>query len=462
MFLTFIGGAGTVTGSKTLIEIAGRRILVDCGLFQGTSEDKARNWEQFPIDPSEIDAVVLTHAHLDHCGYLPALVRDGFRGSVYATQGTAELAAIVLRDSAHLQEEDAEWARRKGFSRHAQPRALYVPEDAEQAIELFKVVPYHVELEVFPGAFIELEPSGHILGSATLRVRENDERPRTVVFSGDLGRPAHPLLVAPTPPADADAVVIESTYGDRVHEDVTSGLELLARTITKTIKRGGTVVIPAFAVDRTEVLLKALADLQHEQRIPKVPIFVDSPMALATLSVYRAAIRDREEEFRSDILAAGPDAVISLPNLHEAHTPQESMELDRGGGRIIVSASGMAAGGRVVHHLKALLPDARNTVVLVGFQAFGTHGRALADGAAQIKIHGNYVKVRAEIVPIPVFSVHGDADELMGWLKSAGVVPKEVFVVHGEIGSSEIFAKRVRDELDVVAVVPRPGERVRI
>lgn len=461
MFLTFIGGAGTVTGSKTLVEFGDRRVLVDCGLFQGTSEDRARNWERFPIEPAEIDAVLLTHAHLDHCGYLPALVRDGFTGPVYCTAATARLAAIVLRDSARLQMEDTEWARRKGFSRHPNPRPLYDTNDAERAIQLLQPRPYHEEFEISPGVGAEFEPGGHILGSSVLRLRETGERPRTVVFSGDLGRPSHPLLVGPHPPADADAVVIESTYGDRVHEDLAEGMERLAAAISRTIKRGGTVVIPAFAVDRTEVLLKALKDLQDQQRIPRTQIFVDSPMALATLAVYRDAIEADEPEFRSEVLADGA-GVLDLPNLHEARTPQESMELDRGGAKIIVSASGMAAGGRVVHHLKALLPDPRNTVVLVGFQAAGTHGRALAEGAAQLKIHGQYVKVRAEVVDVAVFSVHGDADELMAWLKSAGKAPPSVFVVHGEMGSSTVFAKRVREELDVCAVVPKPGERVRV
>ena len=461
MFLTFIGGAGTVTGSKTLVEFDHHRVLVDCGLFQGASEDRARNWEPFPVDPSDIDAVLLTHAHLDHCGYLPALVRDGFHGPVYCTAPTADLVRIVLRDSAHLQEEDAEWARRKGFSRHTNPRPLYDTNDAERAIALLAPQPFHEDFALFPGALAEFEPSGHILGSAVLRLREAGERPRTVVFSGDLGRPSHPLLVAPQPPSDADAVVIESTYGDRVHEDLASGMETLASAITRTIKRGGSVVIPAFAVDRTEVLLKALRDLIDQQRIPRAPIHVDSPMALATLSVYRSAIDREEPEFRSEVLAHGA-SLFDLPDLHEARTPQESMALDRPGPKIIISASGMAAGGRVVHHLKALLPDPRNCVILVGFQAIGTHGRALAEGAAQLKIHGQYVKVRAEVVEVPVFSVHGDSDELIAWLTSAGSPPPSVFVVHGEIGSSNTFADRVREELDVCAVVPRPGERVRV
>ena len=461
MFLTFIGGAGTVTGSKTLVEFDRQRVLVDCGLFQGDSDDRARNWEQFPVDPASIDAVLLTHAHLDHCGYLPALVRDGFRGPVYCTLSTGELVEIVLRDSAHLQEEDAQWARQKGFSRHADPRPLYDTADAEKAIELLKVKPFNLEFQLFDGVFAEFEPSGHILGSSVLRLREAGARPRTVVFSGDLGRPLHPLLVAPHPPADADAVVIESTYGDRVHQDVAEGMELLASAITRTIKRGGSVVIPAFAVDRTEVLLKAIKDLEDQQRIPRTKVYVDSPMALATLAVYRAAIDAQEPEFRSEVLAHG-SSILDLAELEEARTPQESMALDRGGPKIIISASGMAAGGRVVHHLKALLPDARNCVILVGFQAFGTHGRALQEGAAQLKIHGQYVKVRAEVVDVPVFSVHGDSDELLAWLRSAGAVPENVFVVHGELGSSQAFAKRVTEELDTMAVVPKAGERIRI
>lgn len=461
MFLTFIGGAGTVTGSKTLVEIAGKRVLVDCGLFQGSSEDRAKNWAKFPIDPAEIDAVILTHAHVDHCGYLPALVRDGFIGPVYCTNATASLAAIVLRDSARLQEEDAAYARKKGYSRHAAPRPLYDTVDAEGAIALLKPKSAHEDFELWSGASATFEPSGHILGSAILRLTEQVPVAKTVVFSGDLGRPSHPLLVEPHSPADADAVVIESTYGDRVHEDVTAGLDQLAAVITRTIARQGTVVIPAFAVDRTEVLLMALRQLQDQQRIPVVPIHVDSPMALATLQIYTDAIDAREPEFRSSAIAHG-SSILQLPNLHEAHTPDQSRELDRGGPQIIVSASGMAEGGRVVHHLKALLPDARNSVVLVGFQAAGTLGRQLVDGAAQVKIHGRYARVRAEVISIPVFSVHGDADELMAWLKSAGHVPANVFVVHGEIGSSEVFAARVARELDVVAIVPKPGERIRM
>lgn len=457
MFLTFLGAAGTVTGSKTLVEDGRTRVLVDCGLYQGPRELRERNWEPLPIDPAELDAIVLTHAHLDHCGYLPALVRDGYAGPVLCSDNTADLAAIVLRDSARLQEEDTAYARRSGYSRHAQPKPLYGLEDAEAAIGLLQRVPFGEPVRI--GELdIAFSPGGHILGSSTITVRSTD---RAVAFSGDLGRPSHPLLREPAPPPAVDALVLESTYGDRAHEDVQSELDELAAVITRTIKRGGTVLIPAFAVDRTEVLLHALRELQDQQRIPKVPIHADSPMALASLAVYRAAIEDGDAELRSSVIAHGP-SVIDLPNLHEATTVDDSKALDRGGARIVISASGMGSGGRVVHHLKALLPDSRNTVVLVGFQAVGTPGRALLEGTPQLKVHGQYVKVRAEIVSIEAFSVHADAGELIAWARAAESLPAEVFCVHGEPDAATALATRISEELDIVAVVPQIGERVSI
>jgi metallo-beta-lactamase family protein len=465
VFLTFIGAAGTVTGSKTLVEIeTGGRFLVDCGLFQGPREVRARNWDPFPLDPRTLDCIVLTHAHLDHCGYLPALVRDGFDGPVYCSPNTARLVPIILRDSARLQEEDTEWARKKGFSRHTDPQPLYGIEDAEQAIFLLRPVEFGETFVPAPGATGRLEPGGHILGSSIVTITESATEQReahTVVFSGDLGRGNHPLLDEPAPPLDADAVVVESTYGDRAHGDVQAEIDEMAAAITRTLKRGGTVVIPAFAVDRTEVLLRALRTLQDQQRIPIAPIHVDSPMALAAMRVYIEAIQDGDPEITSAVVAEGPDA-IDLPNLHEATTPEHSMALDRGGARIIISASGMGSGGRVTHHLKALLPDRDNTVLLVGFQAVGTPGRMLLDGAHEIKIHGQYVAVRAEIVEIEAFSVHADAGELVDWLRSCTEPPRQVFVNHGEPQAAEALATRIRQELDVAAVVPAAGERVRV
>ena len=458
MKLTFLGAVGTVTGSRFAVSTPAGTVLVDCGLFQGPRQIRERNWADFPLNPADISAVVLTHAHLDHCGYVPALVRDGFTGPIYATPNTAALAAIVLRDSAKLQEEDTDFARRKGFSRHAEPRPLYGLEDAEQAIAQFRVVEFRTDVSPVPGVTVRFDPAGHILGSSIVTVSDGI---RTIVFSGDLGRDNHPLLRPPSPPDGADVVVLESTYGDRVHEETDAEIELLAQAITRTIKRKGTVVIPAFAVDRTEVLLKALHDLQDTNRIPKVPIHVDSPMALAAMRVYREAITDGDAELLTAAVAQGPD-IIDPQNLFEATTPDESKRLDTGGARIILSASGMGSGGRVVHHLKALLPDPDNTVILAGYQAVGTPGRALLDGARELKFHGEYVKVRAEIVDIGAFSVHADADELMEWLTSTRERPREVFIVHGEPQASAALAQRIEDELDLIAVVPDLGERVTI
>ncbi len=458
MFLTFIGATGTVTGSKTLVEAGAGRFLVDCGLFQGPREVRARNWEPFPVPPADLDCVILSHAHLDHCGFLPALVREGFDGPVYCSPNTAELVPIILRDSAKLQEEDAAFARKKGFSRHAQPKALYDSQDAESAVALLRPIEFGHDFHPALGVTAHLDPGGHILGSSVITISD-DEKGRTVVFSGDLGRGNHPLLRPPARPSDAQAIVVESTYGDREHEDVEAELDVMAAAITRTIKRGGSVVIPAFAVDRTEVLLKALRTLQDQQRIPVVPIHVDSPMALAAMQVYLRAIADRDPELTAAIVAEGP-AAIDLPNLHEATTPEQSMALDHGGARIIVSASGMGSGGRVTHHLKALLPDRDNTVLLVGFQAVGTTGRLLAEGAHEVKIHGQYVAVRAEVVLVEAFSVHADASELIDWLMSCGRKPVQVFVNHGEPAAARTLANRIREEWDVAVIVPQTGERI--
>lgn len=467
MLLTFLGGVGTVTGSKTLVEPEsaggspnGHRLLIDCGLFQGPREVRTRNWDAFPIDPVSIDAIVLTHAHLDHCGYLPALVRDGFSGPVHCSPNTAALVPIILRDSARLQEEDTAWARKKGFSRHAQPKPLYDIDDAERAIALLTPTEFGRDFTPVPDLSVRLDVGGHILGSSVVTVHETS-RDRTTVFSGDLGRGNHPLLSPPTSPAGADAIVIESTYGDRAHGEFDQEIDEMAAVITRTLKRGGTVVIPAFAVDRTEVLLVALRRLQEQQRIPVSPIHVDSPMALAALEVYLDAIRDGDPEIQTAVLAEGV-AALDLPNLHEATTPEQSMALDRGGARIIVSASGMGTGGRVTHHLKALLPDRDNCVLLVGFQAVGTPSRMLLDGAHEIKIHGQYVPVRAEIAEIEAFSVHADAGELLDWLSQCQPPPTQVFINHGEPESAEALAERIRLDLDIAVDVPELGERVRV
>jgi len=452
--LTFLGAAGTVTGSKFLVQTDGHQVLVDAGLFQGLRKLRRRNWEPFPVQPPEIGGVVLTHAHLDHCGYLPALVREGFAGPVVCTEGTSELAAIVLKDSAYLQEEDARYAAEKGFSKHSQPRALYTAQDVARALTMLQPVDFGRTVEVCPGVEVTLQPAGHILGSASAVL---DVAGHQVTFSGDLGRPEHPLLRPPPPPPASETIVVESTYGNRDHLD--SEIDELAAVVTRTIERGGTVLIPAFAVDRTEVVLIALDRLMNAGRIPQVPVYVDSPMALRALGVYRQALAVGSPEFRTDL----EPGVLDPRDVREAHTADQSMALNRPAKPcIIVSASGMASGGRVVHHLRHLLPDRDNSVVLVGFQAAGTRGRSLVDGATEVKMHGRYVPVNAEIVQVDGFSVHADADEIIAWLGSTPSPPKVVYVVHGEPAASAALAERIRSELGWLAVVPRDGERVRL
>lgn len=454
--LTFLGGAETVTGSKLLLDGPGGRLLVDCGLYQGEREWRRRNWEPFAVEPASVDDVVLTHCHLDHSGYLPVLVREGFAGPVWMTEGTAALTAIVLRDSAHLNEREAEYAAKGGWSRHDPPLPLYTTADAERAIAQFRVVPFDrlVRVGADGRTAVRLGRAGHVLGSATVHVRTGSA---DVLFSGDLGRRTHPVLHPRADPPAARTVVVESTYGDRQHLRPSGRPHAeLAAAVRRTVERGGSVLVPAFAVDRTELVLAALSDLVRQGEIPAVPVFVDSPMALAALEAYHLA--GARGELKEDL-----EALIDLPQLRAAHTVKESMALNHPRvPSIIVSSSGMATGGRVVHHLRHLLPDRRNTVVLTGYQAPGTRGRALLDGAAQLKMFGRYVPVRAEVVVDEEFSVHADAEELLDWLRAMPQTPETVYVVHGERTASQAFADRVRAELGCVVVVPRVGERVRV
>jgi metallo-beta-lactamase family protein len=454
--LTFLGGVGTVTGSRFLVEAAGARVLVEAGLFQGPKPLRLMNREPFPVDPATIDAVVLTHAHLDHTGYLPALVRAGFSGPVLATANTMALTRVVLEDSARLQEDEATYANRKGFSKHHPATALSTVEDAHQAISLLEPLPDAGNVAV-AGLKVARRSAGHILGSSSV-VLELPGGERLLV-SGDLGRSTHPILRPPAPRQAADVVLVESTYGDRRHEPVERALERLAQVITTTAHRGGVVVIPAFAVDRTEVVLHALAMLRRSGAIPELPVHVDSPMALAVLEVYRQAIRRGDPECR--IRPSDPDP-FDPGHLHEDRSPAESRALnDIRYPSIIISSSGMATGGRVLHHLAARVSDPRNAVVLAGYQAVGTRGRALADGARVVKIHGRYVPVRAHVETIDAFSVHADAAELTAWLQTAPA-PRTTFVVHGEPDASEAMQRRLTDDLQWTAAVPRLGERVRL
>jgi metallo-beta-lactamase family protein len=456
--LQFFGAAQTVTGSKYLLETSSSRVLVDCGLFQGLKELRERNWTDAVPDPPSLDAIVITHAHVDHCGHLPRLVAAGFDGPVVATPTTGELAAIVLPDCGHLQEEEAEYANRKGFSKHHPALPLYTEDDAHQAVKLFEDLPFRERRQLTPDVSIRFAPAGHILGSSILHLEIGDV---AVTFSGDLGRPSHPLLGPPEPPPASDWLLVESTYGDRRHDDAGAD-SALAAAIVRTIDRGGSVLIPAFAVDRTEVLLHHLNRLMRGGLLPSnLPVFVDSPMALAALRVYRAAMTRGDLDVRPDALRRGDP--FCLPGLREVHDVEGSKALNRPEQPcVIVSASGMLSGGRAVHHLAHLVGDPRNTIVLVGYQAAGTRGRSLLDGATELKLLGRYLRVRSEIVDLPAFSVHADAGELLDWIGSAPRPSAATFVVHGEPAASHALARTIRTQLDRLAVVPRLGERVRL
>ena len=454
--LQFLGAAGTVTGSKFLVNPGGPSILVDCGLFQGLKEHRLRNWDKLPVNVSSINSVVLSHAHLDHSGYLPALCRQGFRGPIFCTPGTHDLCRILLPDSGHLQEEEANYANRKGYSKHTPALPLYTEDEARASLEHFSAISFDAPFEI-PNCRVTFRHAGHILGASSVLLEVAGRR---ILFSGDLGRPHHPILSAPEPPPPADVIVVESTYGDRLHDDEGS-LHAFTEAITRTAARGGVVIIPSFAVDRTEVILYYLRRLELERRIPTLPIYVDSPMALAALRLYQDAMTRGDPA----VLPAlrGKQEILRPANLTEIKSVDESMQLNnKPVPMIVISASGMATGGRVLHHLAHRLPDRANTVILVGYQAEGTRGRSLLEGARSIKMLGRYIPVEAEIVNVPAFSVHADRSEIIGWLRSAASRPEVIYVVHGDPAAAEALRTAIVTELRWNAVVPRYLERVRL
>jgi metallo-beta-lactamase family protein len=456
--IQFLGAAGTVTGSRFLLQHQGTRVLVDCGMFQGIKELREMNWEKFPVDPSTIDAILITHAHLDHSGFLPRLVKLGFRGPIYLTHYTGKLVEVILRDSARIQTEDAKYAAKKKFSKHNPPMALYEEGDVEETLELMVTKEFLEAVQIAPQVSTIFHPSGHILGASYIEVSFFGKR---LLFTGDMGRQDHPLLVAPgnIPAGHFDAIITESTYGDREHAPTTADFE---QVITETVKRGGSVLVPAFAVDRTEVILVRLREAMEAGNIPRVPIYADSPMALKALDFYRDAIEGHSPEIRSEVVTewAGRDP-FDPGTLVELFSPEESKTInDPQEPCIIISASGMGTGGRVVHHLHTMLPNPIHTVVLVGYQAIGTRGRSLVDGAEFVKMHGELVPVKARIEQIESFSVHADSNELLQWFKSASEEPGRVFVVHGEAGAAEVLSDRIKSELGWSSHVPHMGEMV--
>ncbi len=454
--IQFVGAARTVTGSKTLLDLPHGKVLVDAGLFQGRKELRLANWDGFPIEPSELDAIVLTHAHIDHCGYLPRLVKMGFEGPVYCTPGTLALAKIVLPDSAHLQEEEAAFANRMGFSKHRPAQPLYTAAQAQASLEMLRPVEYGAPTTVHAGLEVTWRRAGHILGAAWLRADLRDAQ-TTVVFSGDLGRPTHPLFLPPDPIDHADVVVVESTYGDTEHLDSDPD-DVIARVVNDAARCGGVVVIPAFAVDRTEVVLWHLDRLMAQGRVPQIPVIVDSPMANRALEFYRAEALRGSPEIRPEY--HGRELFPAL-DVQQTTSSDDSKALNtRRGPMVIVSASGMATGGRVVHHLANRLGDSRNTVLLAGFQAPGTRGDQLRSGATKLKLLGQYLPVRAKVVSVELSS-HADRSELLDWIRTADY-PQMVYVNHGEADAADSLVEAVERELGIAAVAPCAGERLRV
>lgn len=449
--LTFLGAAGTVTGSRTLVESGRTRVLVDCGLFQGYKTLRLRNWAPFPVAPDSLDAVVLTHAHLDHSGYLPLLVERGYAGDVFCTAATADLCGVLLPDSGYLQEKDAEFANKHGFSKHRPALPLYTERDAEDCLASLRPVAFGEPVEIAPGIEATFRHAGHILGAASVTLRTADH---TVVFSGDVGRPDDPVMPAPEPLPEADALVVESTYGDRRHPEAPPD-EALAAVVNETAARGGTVLIPAFAVGRSQLLLYLLHELKTQRRIPDLPVFLDSPMAIDATQIFCRHPRDHR------LSAEAARAACAVATY--VHTPEESKALDRNGvPKVIVSASGMATGGRVLHHLKHYGPDPRNTLLFAGFQAGGTRGADLLAGRERVKIHGRQVTIRAEVRNLTMLSAHADADELLDWMRGADAAPRAVYVNHGEPDAADVLRRRIQDELGWSSHVPEQMERVEL
>jgi metallo-beta-lactamase family protein len=441
--LHFLGAAGTVTGSRYLLEIGGRRLLVDCGLFQGYKVLRQRNWAEFPVSPASIDAVLLTHAHLDHSGYLPRLVHDGFAGRIWCAPGTAALCRILLPDSAGLLEEEAAFANKHGSSKHHPALPLYTQADARACLRHFEEVAFEQEFEPAPGIGVRLRRQGHILGAASIVVEHGGRR---VLFSGDLGRPADPLMQAPLPPPAADWIVCESTYGNRTHAGDDLERELGA-ILKRVLARGGVAIIPAFAVGRAQLLLHMITKLQASGSVPSAPVYLNSPMATDVGALYS----HYPDQHRLD-----PEALKAMRhNTRIVNSVEESKALNRRHGpMVIVAGSGMVTGGRILHHLVAFASDPRNAVVLCGFQAGGTRGATLAAGGRLLRIYGQDVAINAEVVQLEAASAHADADETLAWLRAAPQEPQAVFLTHGEPDASDALRRRIEHELGWTAIVP--------
>lgn len=449
MRISFLGAAGTVTGSRHLVEIGTKRILVDCGLFQGLKALRLRNREPLGVDPAELDAVVVTHAHLDHTGYLPVLVKQGFTGPIHCTEPTSELTPILLADSGHLQEEDARYAKRKGYSRHADPRPLYTEREARSVGPRLRSHPMDTDVDL-GGVTLRFATAGHILGAATALLSAEGE-PR-VLFSGDLGRPHDLLIPAPAPPAEADFVVMESTYGGREHP-IIDPVEALGLVLRRSTRRGGVLMIPAFAVGRAQLVLLALWRVFESEAASRVPVFLNSPMAIDVTELYHKYPGYHRLDRRST------PAVFGIAKY--TRTVEQSKALNRRRGpMVLIAGAGMLTGGRILHHLRAFAPDRRNTLLLTGYQAAGTRGADLLAGKTSVRIHGRSVPVRAEVAVMNGLSAHADESELLDWIGSASGRPKRVFLVHGEPRESDALRRAMEERQGLEVTVAQDGRSV--
>jgi metallo-beta-lactamase family protein len=449
--LSFLGAAGTVTGSKYLLRTADGQIMIDCGLFQGLKQLRLKNWTPLPIKLDTLDAVVLTHAHLDHSGFLPSIVKSGYGGPIHCSPATLDICKILLPDSGHLQEMDAEFANRHGFSKHKPAMPLYTSKDAQTCLEQFQPIAFESTKKLSNGAEIYLRRAGHILGASIVQVLWNGTK---VVFSGDLGRINDPMMVQPSEVEEADYLIVESTYGNRRHE--TEDPEtVLAQVINDTVKRGGTVVIPAFAVGRAQSLLYYMERLKSSGRIGDVPVFLDSPMAINASELLCRYPDDHKLSVEQCKKAC--DSAKYVRDVEESKALTTSRMP-----KVIISASGMATGGRVLHHLKQYAPNRINSILFCGFQAAGTRGASIVAGAESVKIHGEYVPIRAQVRNLGTLSAHADADEILTWLKGFRKPPKTTYITHGEPTASDALRKRIEEELGWTCAVPEHGAQAEL